>query len=213
VAHRRQRFAQKTIGSACVSPIQQHKVDQPAMLVNSSEQVLSAATDLHICLVHPPGGRAVALIPADPLLQFRRVTMDLAHDRRWFYLDTALLHHLRQFAIADPVLAVPANTHQDDERSSKGRTGHSATSLQRAVPCTPLARQRCRAVCPPRRGKGGIRRQGMAQHQRLNRRGGCKRVARFEVLKLVLAGLWRSAARQHSIYRCPVIPFWRATLT
>jgi hypothetical protein len=53
----------------------------------------------------------------------------------------------------------------------------------------------------------------MAQHQRLNRRGGCKRVARFEVLKLVLAGLWRSAARQHSISRCPVIPFWRATLT
>jgi hypothetical protein len=119
VAHRRQRFAQKTIGSACVSPIQQHKVDQPAMLVNSSEQVLSAATDLHICLVHPPGGRAVALIPADPLLQFRRVTMDLAHDRRWFYLDTALLHHLRQFAIADPVLAVPANTHQDDEPPAK----------------------------------------------------------------------------------------------
>jgi hypothetical protein len=34
--------------------------------------------------------------------------------------------------------------------------------------------------------KNGNRRQGMAQHQRLNRRGGCKRFARFEVLKLAL---------------------------
>ena len=104
MAHRRQRFAQKTIGSACVSPIQQHKVDQPATLVNSSEQVLPAATDLHICLVHSPGGRAVTLIPPDSPLQLRCIAMDPAHDRRWFDLDTALLHHLRQIAIADPYL-------------------------------------------------------------------------------------------------------------
>src|SRR5260370_41675319 len=35
--------------------------------------------------------------------------------------------------------------------------------------------------------KSGNPTQGMAQHQRLNRRGRCTRVARFEVLKLVLA--------------------------
>jgi hypothetical protein len=79
-------------------------------------------------------------------------------------------------------------------------------------PRTPLARQRCRAVCPLCRGKAGIRRQGMAQHQRLNRRGGCQRVARFEVLKLVLAWLRRSVARQHSSYRFHAIPLWWATI-
>src|SRR3984885_9216561 len=118
----------ETIGSACVSPIQQHKVDQPAMLVNSAEQVLPAATDLHICLVHSPGGRAVTLIPSDSLLQLRCIAMDPAHNRRWFYLDTALLHHLRQIPIGDPVLAVPANTHQDDINRNTTSLEHGQSS-------------------------------------------------------------------------------------
>ncbi len=40
--------------------------------------------------------------------------MHPAHDRRWVHFHAALQHHLHKIAIADPVLAVPANTHQDD---------------------------------------------------------------------------------------------------
>ncbi len=89
--------------------------------------------------------------------------------------------------------------HWGHETSAPAKVAQVILQLasQRAAPCTPPARQRCRAVCPLCRRKAGIRRQGMAQHQRLNRRGGCKRVARFEVLKLVLAWLWSSVARQH----------------
>jgi len=98
----------------CCSPVRQQEVDQPAMLVDSTEQVLPLAADLHIRPVHAPRGRSVSLVSPDPLLQLRRVALDPTHDRGRVYLHTALLHHLPQIAIGDPVLAVPANTHQDD---------------------------------------------------------------------------------------------------
>src|SRR5258708_30059280 len=97
-----------------VSPIHQHEVDQPAMLVNGPEQVLPVATDLHIRLVHSPRGRTVPLVPADPLLKLRRVAMNPAHDRGRIHVYAAFLHHLRQIPVAYPIFAVPANTHQDD---------------------------------------------------------------------------------------------------
>jgi hypothetical protein len=71
--HCRQRFSQETMGRTGVSPIHQHEVDQPAMLVDGPEQVLPVATDLHIRLVHSPRGRTVPLLPANPLLKLRRV--------------------------------------------------------------------------------------------------------------------------------------------
>ena len=40
--------------------------------------------------------------------------MNPAHDRGRVRFDAALLHHLSQVAIADPVLAVPANAKQND---------------------------------------------------------------------------------------------------
>ncbi len=43
VTHRDERFTQEAIGSSSVPPVRQHEVDQPAMLVNSTEQVLPLA--------------------------------------------------------------------------------------------------------------------------------------------------------------------------
>jgi len=62
VAHCFQRLAQKTMGSARVSPVHQHEVDRTAMLVDSSEQIHPLAANLHISLVHSPRGRAVTPI-------------------------------------------------------------------------------------------------------------------------------------------------------
>src|ERR1700723_1391925 len=52
------------------------------MLINGAEQVLPAATDLHIRLVHSPGGRTVSLIPPNLLFQLRCIAMNPAHDCR-----------------------------------------------------------------------------------------------------------------------------------
>jgi len=75
------RFSEETMGRTGVSPIHQHEVDQPAMLVDGPEQILPVATDLRIRHVHSPRGRAVPLVPADPLLDFRRVAKKPTHDR------------------------------------------------------------------------------------------------------------------------------------
>lgn len=40
--------------------------------------------------------------------------MHPTHDRDWINLDAALLRHLRQIPVADAVLVVLTNTHQDD---------------------------------------------------------------------------------------------------
>ena len=57
----------------------------------------------------------------EPFLQFRRVAMNPAHDGVRLNINTALLHHLRQIAIGDPVLAVPANAHKDDLTGKRRR--------------------------------------------------------------------------------------------
>jgi hypothetical protein len=77
VTHRRQRFSWETVGRTRVSPVRQHEVDQQAMLVDSSKQVLPLSADLHIGLVHAPGGRTVALIPPDSLLKLTRACGEL----------------------------------------------------------------------------------------------------------------------------------------
>ena len=91
------------------------------MLIDSTEQVFPLATNLYIGLVHPPGGRAITLVPADPLLELRCVTVDPAHDRGRIYLEATFLHHLHQIAVGDPVLAVPAYADQNDLHRKRRR--------------------------------------------------------------------------------------------
>lgn len=71
--HCGERFAEKAMRRPRVSPVRQHKVDQPAVLVDSPEQVLPIAGNHDVGLVHAPGGGTVALIPTNPLLEFRGV--------------------------------------------------------------------------------------------------------------------------------------------
>ena len=109
------------MGCRRTTAICQHEVDQAAMLVNSAKQVLPLASDLHLRLVHAPAGPSIALIPPRPLLQLTRVPRHPAHDRRRICFHATLLHHLHEMPIADAVLAVPANTKQED------RNGDSPT--------------------------------------------------------------------------------------
>jgi hypothetical protein len=68
---------------------------------NSPEQVLPHPADLPIGLVHSPGARSVALIPSNPLLQFRSVAMDPTHDRGRIDPDALLQHLLREITVAE----------------------------------------------------------------------------------------------------------------
>ena len=45
-------FAQETMGRVCISPVGHHEVNQSALLVDSPEQVLPLAANLHAGLVH-----------------------------------------------------------------------------------------------------------------------------------------------------------------
>jgi hypothetical protein len=54
VAHGRQRFSEETIRRTCVPSVRQHEVDQPAMLIDSSEQVLPLSSNLHVGLAYSP---------------------------------------------------------------------------------------------------------------------------------------------------------------
>jgi hypothetical protein len=84
------------------------------MLIDSSEQVLPLFSDLHVDLVYSPLSDPIILIPTNPLLEFRRIAMNLPHDCGWLHFNATLLNHLCQIAIRCPILAVPANKNQND---------------------------------------------------------------------------------------------------
>jgi hypothetical protein len=59
--------------------------------------------------------------------------MNPAHDRGRICLHSALLHHLRQIAVGDPVLAVPSNTHQDDLNRKTPTLEHESSERLRTT--------------------------------------------------------------------------------
>jgi len=97
-----------------VPAIREHEVDEHTMLIDGTEQVLPSPAHLDIGLVYAPRLRAITLISPYSLLKLGGIMMDPAHDRGWVHFHAALLHHLCQVSVRDPVLAVPPNTYQDD---------------------------------------------------------------------------------------------------
>jgi hypothetical protein len=55
----------------------------------------------------------MALTLADPLVDFRGMTLHRAEDRGCVHVD-ALLHHLGEVTVAETVLSEPAHAQQDD---------------------------------------------------------------------------------------------------
>ncbi len=106
------RFAQEPVCSAGVSSFQEHEVDQPAVLVNCTEHVLLSAGDLEVRLIDSQGSRAIALISPHALPRARAHSD--APSAGWVYFHASLLDHLGQVLVGDPVLAIPAQTDQDD---------------------------------------------------------------------------------------------------
>jgi hypothetical protein len=54
------------------------------------------------------------LISADPLLDLWHIPLNPSENGGWIHLNATFLHHLRQVAVADPVLAIPAHAQKDD---------------------------------------------------------------------------------------------------
>src|SRR3712207_5657443 len=84
------------------------------MFVDRPEQVLPLAAYSNISSTRHDPRKTGTLILADSLLDFRRIALNPTKDGRWVDLDTALLHHFGEIAVADAVLAVPAHAQQDD---------------------------------------------------------------------------------------------------
>src|SRR5512147_1798696 len=93
----------------------QQEVDRPALLVDGPKQPLPFSIHPDTRLVDPPGAARIALVPADLLLQPRGVVLDPPLYGRVIDHDAALRHHLLQLAVADRVLAVPADALENDE--------------------------------------------------------------------------------------------------
>jgi len=84
------------------------------MLIDGTEQILPSPAHLDIGLVYAPRLRAITLISPYSLLKLGGIMMHPAHDRGWVHFHAALLHHLCQVSVRDPVLAVPTETNQND---------------------------------------------------------------------------------------------------
>jgi hypothetical protein len=54
-AHRPHSFAQEAIRRSHISPMGQHGVDQPTVVIDSSKQVPPAPAESYIGLIHLPG--------------------------------------------------------------------------------------------------------------------------------------------------------------
>jgi hypothetical protein len=54
-AHRPHSFAQEAIRRSHISPMGQHGVDQPTVVIDRSKQVPPAPADSYIGLIHLPG--------------------------------------------------------------------------------------------------------------------------------------------------------------
>jgi hypothetical protein len=104
----------KTIRCSRVPTIQEHEIDQFAMLVHCSEKVLPLTTDAEIVFIDAPRSGAISLIPPHAFLKLRSIALDPTKDRQSIHVHTALLHHLGQIPVRDAILAVPANTDQND---------------------------------------------------------------------------------------------------
>jgi hypothetical protein len=63
------------------------------------------------------------LVLTHSFLDLWRITLDPTENGTWVDLDSTLLHHLGQIAVADAVLAVPPHPQQDD-------LGWKATALE-----------------------------------------------------------------------------------
>jgi hypothetical protein len=110
VAHDLQCLGQKAACRLGVPAVGQHEIDQASLLVDDPEQVFSLATHPDVGLVRRP----IALVPADPLLELRRVALDPAVERHVVDGDAAFAHHFLKVPVADAVAAVPADAEQDD---------------------------------------------------------------------------------------------------
>ena len=94
----------------------------------------------HVCLVNAPACRArPAPLPAQALLDLRRVLLDPAENRRVVDRDAAFAHHLLEIAIAHPVTTVPAHRPEHDLALEVAplEVRHGSTLLTETHPAKP----------------------------------------------------------------------------
>ncbi len=133
------------------------------MFVNSPEKELPPAADFDVGLVYAPRRSAISLIPPDSFLQFRCVAMNLAHDRGRLNINTTFQHHLRQIAVGDPVLAVPATQTSMISTEKRRRLNMEGLLDQRAKQGLPKA-----YLSRKRRVEGILARRVLPSHEDLS---------------------------------------------
>ncbi len=109
-----------------------------------------------------PAARSIALIPAHPLLQCRRKPMHPSHHRLRVYFHATLLHHLHRIPIPDAVLAVPADTKQNDLNGKAPTLEHDPSNawiLLKAPARRLMQQSRGTSVAEERANSSGIERQ------------------------------------------------------
>src|SRR3954464_10785512 len=110
-----QRLAEKALGRLGIARRREIEVDRVPELVDGAVEVGPAAPDLYVCLVDAPARRTrPAPLPAQALLDLRRVRLDPSENRRVVDRDAAFAHHLLEVAVAHPVATVPAQRPEHD---------------------------------------------------------------------------------------------------
>lgn len=96
----------------CVGQIE---VNRFAALVYGSIEVLPLTFYFDVGFIDSPGGvKVVTPVPPESLFHLGSIVLDPAVDGGMVHLDTALCHHFFEVAVANAVLAIPADTLEDN---------------------------------------------------------------------------------------------------
>jgi hypothetical protein len=108
-----QRLAEEALRGRRVPPGREQEVDRLTAAVDRPIEVGPAALHLHIGLVDPPRAIARTQVWTDPLLQFRRISLDPAEDRGVIHVYAPVSQHQLEVAVADREHEVPADCPED----------------------------------------------------------------------------------------------------
>src|SRR5215831_8682071 len=104
-----ERLAEQAFGRRRIAQRRQQKVDGGARGIDGPIKVTPTALHANIGLIDPPGFAGRLEMTAQPLFQFRTVTLNPAPDRRVIRLETALGEQLFDIAERERVPKIPAH--------------------------------------------------------------------------------------------------------
>jgi hypothetical protein len=109
-----QHLAEEAFGCPRVSFCAEHEVNRLAGGIDGAVEVIPLPFDFDVGLIDAVGVIGRSEVRAASFLQFRRIRLYPAVDRRVIDLQAALIHHFFEISIAQTVTQIPADAEEND---------------------------------------------------------------------------------------------------